>query len=186
MVPILLVHAYAVGVVVAVVGCVGVVAYHLARRQGVTSLDLLALVFAALNLVLYFGFHNEWLIQHIAIVFYTLLAGQCAISLLRGDPWTTQFTRRVVRPEFVSDPRFRTMNTRSTWVWTAAFALCDVVSLLAHGSLGTWLPVGLMGVAVIVSRVSGRRYLDAALQRDDDAVRRPGSRSVADAGQRAV
>src|SRR4051794_28544207 len=76
----------------------------------ITSLDLLALLFAVLNVVLYFGLHNTWLIGHTAIVFYTLLALQCAVSLFRGDPWTMQFTRRVVDPEFLPDPRFRGMN----------------------------------------------------------------------------
>jgi hypothetical protein len=159
MVPILVAHAYALGVVVAVVGCVGVLVYHLARRQGVTSLDLLALLFAAVNVVLYFGLHDTWLISHVAVVFYTLLAVQCAVSLFHGDPWTMQFTRRVVRPEFVADPRFRAMNVRTTVVWTLAFAACDAVALLLHGAAGTWLPLVMLGLAVVVSRISGRRYL---------------------------
>src|SRR3954449_7807343 len=92
MVPILIAHAYAVGGIVAVVGCVGVVGYHLARRQGITSLDLLALLFAVVNVVLYFGLGNTWLIGHVAIVFYTLLALQCVVSLFRGDPWTAQLS----------------------------------------------------------------------------------------------
>jgi hypothetical protein len=161
MVPILIAHAYAAGVIVAVVGCVGVVVYHLARRQGITSLDLLALVFAVVNVVLYFGLGNTWLIGHVAIVFYTLLALQSAVSLFRGDPWTMQFTRRVVRPEFVADPRFRRMNVRTTVVWVAAFAACDVLSVLVHGAAGTWLPVVVLALAVVVSRVSGRLYLNS-------------------------
>src|SRR4051794_21807935 len=145
MVPILIAHAYAVGVVVAVVGCVGVIAYHLVRRQGVTSLDLLALVFAVVNVVLYFGLGNTWLIGHVAIVFYTLLALQSAVSLFRGDPWTMQFTRRVVRPEFLADPRFRRMNVRTTVVWVVAFAACDVLSVLVHGAAGARAPRGGVG-----------------------------------------
>jgi hypothetical protein len=162
MVPILIAHAYAVGVIVAVVGCIGVLVYHLARRQGVTSLDLLALLFAVVNVVLYFGLHNTWLISHVAVVFYTLLALQCAVSLFRGDPWTTQFTRRVVRPEFVADPRFRAMNRRTTVVWTVAFVVCDALALLVRGAAGTWLPLAVLALAVVVSRVSGRRYLNSA------------------------
>jgi hypothetical protein len=163
MVPILIVHAYAIGVIVAVVGCVGVVVYHLARRQGITSLDLLALLFAVLNVVLYFGLHNTWLIGHTAIVFYTVLALQCAVSLFRGDPWTMQFTRRVVDPEFVADPRFRGMNVRTTVVWTVAFVACDVLAVLVHGAAGTWLPVVVLALAVVISRVSGRLYLNSTL-----------------------
>jgi hypothetical protein len=164
MVPILIAHAYAAGVVVAVVGCVGVVVHHLARRQGITSLDVLALVSAVVNVVLYFGLGNTWLIGHVAIVFYTLLALQSAVSLFRGDPWTMQFTRRVVRPEFGADPRFRRMNVRTTVVWVAACAACDVLSVLVHGSAGTWHPVVVLALAVVVSRVSGRLYLNGTMR----------------------
>ena len=153
MVPILIAHAYAAGVVVAVVGCVGVLAYHLVRGQGITSLDVLALLFAVVNVVLYFGLGNTWLIGHVAIVFYTLLALQSAVSLFRGDPWTMQFTRRVVRPEFVADPRFRHMNVRTTVVWAVAFVACDALSILVHGAAGTWLPLVVLALAVVVSRV---------------------------------
>jgi hypothetical protein len=159
MVPILLVHAYALGVIVAAAGCLAVVGYHLARGQGITSLDLLALGFALVNLFLYFVVGSTWLIEHIAVVFYTLLAAQCVVSLVRGDPWTTQFTRRVVTPEFAEDPRFRQMNVRSTVVWAAAFVLCDVLSLVLHGAVSTWLPVVVMALAVVVSRMMGRRML---------------------------
>jgi hypothetical protein len=167
MVPILIAHAYAAGVIVAVVGCVGVIAYHLVRRQGITSLDVLALLFAVVNVVLYFGLGNTWLIGHVAIVFYTLLALQSAVSLFRGDPWTMQFTRRVVRPEFVADPRFRRMNVRTTVVWTVAFVACDALSILVHGAAGTWLPLVVLALAVVVSRVTGRLYLNATM-RDAD------------------
>ena len=159
MVPILLVHAYALGVVVAAAGCLGVVGYHLARGQGITSLDLIALAFATVNLGLYFIAGNTWLIEHIAVVFYTLLAAQSALSLVRGDPWTTQFTRRVVTPEFAADPRFRVMNVRSTAVWAVAFTVCAVLSVTVHGAVSTWLPVVVMVVAVVSSRRMGRRRL---------------------------
>ncbi len=159
MVPILLLHAYALGVVVAAAGCVGVLVYHLARGQGVTSLDLLALVFAVANLVLYFVVGNSWLIEHVAVVFYTLLAAQCAVSLVRDDPWTTQFTRRVVPAEFTTDPRFRALNVRSTAVWTVAFVVCDVLSLTLRGAAGTWVPVVVMAAAVGLSRLLGRRVV---------------------------
>lgn len=162
MVPILIAHAYAAGVIVAVVGCVGVVVYHLARGQGITSLDALAVLFAVGNVVLFFGLGNTWLIGHVAIVFYTLLALQAAVSLFRGDPWTMQFTRRVVRSDFVADPRFRRMNVQTTVVWTVAFVACDVLSLVVHGAAGTWLPVVVLALAVVISRVSGRLYRNSA------------------------
>jgi len=149
-------HAYAAGVVVAVVGCVGVVAYHLARRQVITSLDLLALPFAVVNVVLYFGPGNTWLVSHVAIVSYTVLALQSAVRLFRGDPWTLQFTRRLVRPGFVTDPRFRRMNVWTTVVWTVAFVACDVRTVLVNGTPAIWLPVLVLVLAAVVSRVGTR------------------------------
>jgi hypothetical protein len=163
MVPILAVHAYAAGVLVAVGGCLAVLGYHLGRRQGVTSLDALALAFAAVNLVLYFGFDNEWLIKHVAVIFYTLLGAQCVVSLF-GTPWTSQFTQRVVRPDFVEDPRFRAMNVRATAIWAAAFAGADVVSLAVSEPTADWLPVVLMALAMVVSRLDGRRFLGRVLE----------------------
>ncbi|MGZ4627396.1 hypothetical protein [Oryzihumus sp.] len=165
MVPILLVHAYALGVVVAAAGCLAVVGYHLARGQGITSLDLLALVFATVNLCVYFFAHSTWLIEHVAVVFYTLLAAQCLVSLIRGDPWTAQFTRRVVTPEFVTDPRFRAMNVRATVVWAVAFVACDVLSLALHGAVSIWLPLVVMLVAAVASRVTGRRVVSGGAGR---------------------
>jgi hypothetical protein len=175
MVPILIAHAYAAGVIVAVVGCVGVVVYHLARGQGLTSLDLLALLFALVNAVLYFALGSTWLIEHVAIAFYTLLAVQCVVSLFRGDPWTLQFTRRIVRPEFVSDPRFRRMNVRTTVVWAAAFAVCDALAVLAHGAPGTWLPLVVLALAVVVSRVGGRLYLASTMRAGEERAATPGT-----------
>ncbi|MGN6635074.1 MAG: hypothetical protein ACTHJ6_06365 [Oryzihumus sp.] len=166
MVPILLVHAYALGVIVAAAGCLAVVGYHLARGQGITSLDLLALAFAVVNLCLYFLTHSTWLIEHVAVVFYTLLAAQCLVSLLRGDPWTAQFTRRVVTPEFLTDPRFRVMNVRATVVWAVAFVACDILALALHGPVSIWLPVCVMVAAVVASRVMGRRVASGGAGHD--------------------
>jgi hypothetical protein len=159
MVPILLLHAYAVGILVAVVGSALVVAYHLRRGQGITSLDVLALTFAVANLVLYFGFDSTVLIEHLDAVFYALLAAQSAVSLIAGSPWTTQFTRRTVVPELWETPAFRAMNTLTTRLWAACFVLCLIAALLLPDPIRVWVPVGLMVVTVVLSRRLGRRYL---------------------------
>lgn len=159
MVPILLAHAYAVGVLVAAAGGVLVVAYHLRRGQGVTSLDLLALSFAAVNLVLYFGFGSTLLIRHIDAVFYTLLAVQSLISLVVGRPWTSQFTRRTVVPELWDTPAFDRMNRAATRLWAGCFVACDVAALTLPDPARVWVPVLLMAATVVASRRAARRYL---------------------------
>ena len=51
------------------------------------------------------------------------------------------------------------MNVRSTALWAVAFLICDVLSLVLHGAVSTWLPVVVMVAAVIASRLLGRRLL---------------------------
>lgn len=159
MVPILLMHAYLAGVLVAVAGSALVIGYHLFRRQGVTSLDLLAVGFGCANLVLYVGFGSTLLIEHLDAVFYSLLLAQSAVSLVRGRPWTTQFTRRTVVPQMWGSEAFASMNVLTTRLWVACFLLCDVAALTLGDPLRVWAPIAVMAVTVVLSRRLGRRHL---------------------------
>jgi hypothetical protein len=163
MVPVLLAHAYLAGVVVAAVAAAAVVTYHVVRRQGVTPLDVLAVGFAVTNLVLYVGFDNTFLIHHLDAVFYTLLAGQSALSLVVGTPWTTQFTRRTVAPEFWEHPAFGEMNVLATRLWAVCFVACDVMAVTLPDPMRVWAPVGLMALTVVLSRRLARRVLTRRL-----------------------
>src|SRR3954452_8471257 len=58
MVPVLAFDLYGLAIVLALVSGAGVIAYHVSRGQGVSSLDLILLAFGAINAVLYFGFDN--------------------------------------------------------------------------------------------------------------------------------
>jgi hypothetical protein len=51
------------------------------------------------------------------------------------------------------------MNVRSTVVWTVTFAVCDALAVFVHGAAGTWLPLVVLALAVVISRVSARLYL---------------------------
>jgi hypothetical protein len=83
---------------------------------------------AVVALVLYFGFDNAVLPDHIGAVIYTVLAAQAAWSLLRGPAWTTQFTKRTVAPEAWDLPEFAAVNRFTTAWWAAGFAVCDVIA----------------------------------------------------------
>jgi hypothetical protein len=166
MVPILLMHAYAVGVLVAALGSAVVVTYHLSRRQGITSLDVLALTFAGANLVLYLGFRSTVLIERLDAAFYTLLAVQALASLVVGSPWTTQFTRRTVVPGLWHTEAFRAMNTVTTRLWATCFGLCDAAALGLPDQSRVWIPVAVMVVTVAVSRRLGKQYLARRLEVD--------------------
>src|SRR4051794_21639144 len=76
MVPVLALNAYGLAIVLTLVSGAGVIAYHLSRGQGVTSLDLILIAFGAVNAILYFGFDNAVLLDHIDAVIYTVLAAQ--------------------------------------------------------------------------------------------------------------
>jgi hypothetical protein len=155
MVPILLLHLYAAGIVEGLLAGSVVITYHLARQQGVTSVDLLTVGFAALNAVLYFGFDNRTIIANLDVAIYTLLAAIIVLSLIRQQPWTTQFAKRMVPQQMWDRPAFHTINMRITAIWAAAFLACDLVALLASGSIRRYVPIAVLIVtAALVPRLA--------------------------------
>lgn len=155
MVPILLLHLYAVGIIEGLVAGAGVIGYHSGRRQGITSVDLLAVGFSAISGVLYFGFGSEALIKHLDVAIYSLLATLVLLSLARQQPWTAQFAKRLVPPDLWDRPAFHTINMRITTLWAAAFALCDLLALFGSGPVHTYAPIAvLIATAVIVPRLA--------------------------------
>jgi hypothetical protein len=159
MVPVLAVNAYGLAIVLTLVCGAGVIAYHLSRGQGVTSLDLVLAGFGAVNAVLYFGFDNAVLLDHIDAMIYTLLAAQATWSLFHDPPWTAQFTRRTVAPEAWALPEFRAVNRFATAIWAGCFAACDVIALTAAQPWRLYAPVVLMLVSAVASRRLSRLYL---------------------------
>jgi len=155
MVPILMLHLYAAGIIEGLLAGSGVIGYHLARKQGVTSVDLLALAFAAVNAVLYFGFDNRTIIAHLDVAIYTLLTAIIAVSLIRQQPWTTQFAKRMVPPELWEQPAFHTINMKITAIWAAAFATCDLIAMFGSGPIRRYVPIGLLvATAALVPRLA--------------------------------
>jgi hypothetical protein len=175
MVPVLALNLYGLAIVLTLVSGAGVIAYHLSRGQGVTSLDVILLSFGAINSVLYFGFNNAVLLDHIDAVIYTLLAAQATGSLFRDPPWTTQFTKRTVPEAAWSLPEFRAVNRFSTALWAACFAACDAVALTVAHPLRVYLPIALMVGVAVVSRRLARAYLARLLGVSSDALPAPWS-----------
>src|SRR3954469_11869556 len=173
MVPVLALNAYGLAIVLTLVSGAGVVAYHLARGQGVSSLDLILLAFGAVNAVLYFGFDNATLLDHIDAVIYTVLAAQATWSLFRDPPWTTQFTKRTVSPQAWELPEFRAVNRSSPAMGAAASDACDVIALAAGDPLRLYLPIVLMVVTAALSRRLARAYLARLLGVSADALPAP-------------
>jgi|SRR4051812_27629465 len=159
MVPVLAFNLYGLAIVLGLASGSAVIAYHVARGQGVTSLDALLLGFAAVNAVLYFGFDEDVLLNHIDAVIYTLLAAMAAATLFHGEPWTSQFTRRTLPPEAWELPEFRDVNRFSTVLWAACFVACDVVALRVGHPLRVYLPIALMLAVAAASRPLARLFL---------------------------
>jgi hypothetical protein len=175
MVPVLALDAYGLAIVLTLVSGAAVIAYHLARGQGVTSLDVMLIAFGAVNAVLYFGFDNAVLLDHIDAVIYSVLAAQATWSLFRDPPWTAQFTRRTVAPEAWELPEFRAVNRFATAIWAACFAACDVIALTAAQPWRLYAPVVLMVGTAVASRRLSRLYLARLLGVSVDALPAPWS-----------
>lgn len=158
-VPILLQHLYAVGIVINILSSAAVIAYHAYRRQGVTALDVAALLFGVLSGALYFGLRNTTLPEHLGTVFYVLLAVQVAWSAVRGAPWTLQYARRSAPPEQWSAPAFVAGNWAASALWGASFLGCALISVLASGaSLGVYLPLALLAGTALATHPLARGY----------------------------
>ena len=155
MVPILMLHLYAAGIIEGLLAGSVVISYHLARKQGITSVDLLGAGFAALNAVLYFGFDNRTIIANLDVAIYTLLALTIVLSLIRQQPWTTQFAKRTVPRQMWDRPAFHTINMKITAIWAITFVACDLIALLGSGSTRRYAPIALLIVtAALVPRLA--------------------------------
>ncbi len=166
MVPILMLHLYAVGIVEGLVAGAAVISYHLARGQGITNLDALSISFAVPIAVLYFAFGNQTIIENLDVAIYTLLAGLIVLSLIRRRPWTEQFAKRVIPPEHWTRPAFRIINMRITALWAAAFLICDALAVFASGALRRYVPIALLfATALAVPRIA--RWYRARLSAAD-------------------
>ena len=157
--PILLLHLYAVGIVVSVLSAAAVIGYHVRRGQGVTALDVAALLFGLLSGVLYFGFHDTTLPEHLGTVFYILLGVQIVWYALRGEPWTLQYARRSAPPILWTNPAFIAGNWASSALWGAGFFVCAALSVLLSGTtIGIYLPLVLLVTFALLTRPLGRWY----------------------------
>jgi hypothetical protein len=155
MVPILMLHLYAVGIVEGLVAGAAVISYHLARGQGITSLDALSISFAVPTAVLYFAFGNQTIIENLDVAIYTLLVGLIVVSLIRRRPWTEQFAKRVIPPEHWTRPAFRAINMRVTALWATAFLICDALAVFGSGALRRYVPIALLfATALAVPRIA--------------------------------
>ncbi|MBV9257760.1 MAG: hypothetical protein JO215_07055 [Ktedonobacteraceae bacterium] len=144
-IPIIILHQWTLSIIVTLASALIVITYHLSKGQGITSLDVFSVLFGVVNAVLYFGFHNTIILQHLDTTIYTILLAQVVYSLLRGRPWTEQYARRSVAAELWTTKPFHEVNRFLTMLWGVVFLACDLMSLLIpEGVWRTVLPVVLL------------------------------------------
>ncbi len=153
--PFLFLQWWRAAIVVGTLMALVVIAYHVRRRQGVTSLDVFSLAFGLTNAVLYFGFGSTVLLRRLDTVFYSLLFGQVVVAQLRGVPWTVQYAKRVVAPEVWATRPFIAANRLVSMCWGACFLSCALISLTPPGIGRTLIPVALLlAMAFMTPRLS--------------------------------
>ena len=143
-------------IVVNLVASLSVIGFHLARRQGVTTFDLLVLGLGVANAILWFGFGNDALLRNFAVPIYAILAIQAVVSLRFGEPWTVQFAKRQVDPSLWKSPGFIAVNRQTTRWWAVGFAACALLALLPEpwGSIAS--TVMLVITVVRTPRIASR------------------------------
>ena len=143
-------------IVINIVSSLAVIGFHLAKRQGVTTFDLLVLALGVVNAVLWFGFGNDILLKNFAVPIYAILAIQAFVSLRFGTPWTVQFAKRQVDPSLWSSPLFLAVNRQTTRWWVIGFAACALLSLLPQPWSSITSTVMLVITVVRTPRVAAR------------------------------
>jgi hypothetical protein len=160
-VPLVLQGLWVPALLVGLLANLAVIAYHLRRGQGVSSLDAVSLAFNATNVVLFFGFGIAVLLEHLDACVYALLVAQVAWGFVRGVPWTMQFARRSTPAALWQTPEFLAANQVTSAAWFAAFlASFAMAVLLPSGSVRFLLPVALIGLTAVFTPRIARRAIN--------------------------
>lgn len=102
------------------------------RRGTPKILDTVTLAFFALIFVGVVGFRWMVLATYMSVLVNTTLAAIAWGSLLAGTPFTIQYAREQVAPEFWHKPGFLLVNQYITAVWGLNFVLAALVSGYRH------------------------------------------------------
>jgi hypothetical protein len=102
------------------------------RRGAPKILDTVTLAFFALIFVGVVGFQRMVLATYMSVLVNTTLAAIALGSLLAGTPFTIQYAREQVAPEFWHKPGFLRVNQYITAAWGLNFVLAALVSGYRH------------------------------------------------------
>ena len=142
-------HLWAAGALTQLALGAAIAAYLWVATRRLTSLELLGLGLAVASVVSYFGLGSTLLLGRFAPAVFGLVALQIGYSLVRGEPWTMQFSKRTRPPEVWGDPRFVAGNREATGAWGACFLACCLLTLLAPDTrLATVGPIALVALTI--------------------------------------
>lgn len=146
-----LIEAWTVAVLANLLASAAVIIFHVYRRQGVTTFDVLMLLLGISNAILWFVFDSSVLLKNFSLPIFAILCIQCLISLQWGTPWTTQFARRQVEAHLWNSDAFFQINRKLTLLWGAIFGLCALTSLMPV-TIGSIAASTLLTIGVFMSR----------------------------------
>lgn len=146
LVPLLVLQYWDIYIAVAIVGSSLLLVWNWRKTKTIDRLEILTLIFGLTNAVLFFGFHNLFLLTRLGCVIYTLLLWQVVYTWLKGEPWTEQYAKRSVSLEVQQDPLFHETNRFLTIVWGCCFVINDVISFVGTGLWFTIIPLALLAL----------------------------------------
>jgi hypothetical protein len=127
----------------------------LIKKQTPKILDAgTAILFCGLSLYFFLA-KPDWSVIAVRLCVDCGLLLIVLISLLVGKPFTLQYARESVVPEFWDQPAFRKTNYVISAVWAAAFALMVVAEL---GILFAGLPQRFGVIAIVLALVAAVKF----------------------------
>jgi hypothetical protein len=109
--------------------------------------------------VAYLRFESVFFLRHFGVVINGLLLGQVLHGEIRGEPWTSQFSKRLFPIETWRTQVFMETNRFISRVWAVVFASAIVMTAFGTTSLVLFvLPNVLALVAFLASPSVGRWY----------------------------
>lgn len=153
--------AVAMGAAFAVAVFLALAGYRRGRAPKILELGALAL-FGALAVFTSIA-HWRWTLMTVRLAVDLGLFAIILVSIAIGRPFTMQYARERVAPEYWQTPLFLAINRRIAWVWAAIFAL----HVIAHAAtvawlLPIWIDTGLSLLALAYGVIFTARYPERA------------------------
>jgi len=109
------------------------------RARRLKIMDGVTLVFFLAGAVSTLAFHSSLFPRTGSVLIWGTFALIAWGSLLAGAPFTAEYARDAVPPEYWADPAFRRVNAIITAVWGAVFVINAVLAVVVASKIGASL-----------------------------------------------